>query len=88
MDQPSAGLSTVNFAKSVSMATYVTCFIVSDFVANTANAKNLNGKDLPISVYTTNFQQEMGKYALDVGVKVIEYYMKLFDIPYPLPKLG
>lgn len=51
-------------------------------------AKGLNGRQFPISVYTTITQQDKAVFALDIGVKIIEYYIDLFRIDYPLPKLG
>ncbi|XP_032666261.1 glutamyl aminopeptidase isoform X1 [Odontomachus brunneus] len=87
VNQPASGLTTVNFAKTVPMSTYLACFIVSDFVAVTKMAKGLNGREFPISVYTTKAQKEKGSFAMDIGVKAIEYYIDLFQIDYPLPKL-
>lgn len=78
----------MTFDRSVPMSTYLACFIVSDFVAVTSMAKGLNGRQFPISVYTTRAQREKGSFALDTGVKIIEYYINLFGIDYPLPKLG
>ncbi|KAL7300763.1 hypothetical protein TKK_0006740 [Trichogramma kaykai] len=85
--KPSEELTTVTFADSVPMSTYLVCFIVSDFVGVTKNAHGLNGKTFPISVYTTKQQKAKAAFALDVGVKTIEYYINLFGIDYPLPKL-
>ncbi|XP_006607951.1 glutamyl aminopeptidase isoform X2 [Apis dorsata] len=87
INQPLPGLTTVTFAKSVPMSTYLSCFIVSDFVALTKMAKGQNGRQFPVSVYTTKAQEEKGAFALDIGVKIIEYYINLFRIDYPLPKL-
>ncbi|XP_008550321.1 glutamyl aminopeptidase [Microplitis demolitor] len=88
VDKPETGMTTVTFAKSVPMSTYLICFIVSDFVAVTAPAKKLDGsKSLPISIYTRRAQKERASFALDIGVKIIEYYTQLFNIDYPLPKL-
>lgn len=87
VNQPSPGLTTVVFAKSVPMSTYLSCFIISDFVAVTKTAKGLKGREFPVSVYTTRAQREKGAFALDIGVKIIEYYINLFRIDYPLPKL-
>lgn len=88
INQPLPGLTTVTFAKSVPMSTYLSCFIVSDFVALTKMAKGQNDRQFPVSVYTTKAQEEKGAFALDIGVKIIEYYINLFRIDYPLPKLG
>ena len=70
------------------MSTYLSCFIVSDFIALAQMAKGLNGRQFPVSVYTTRTQQDKAAFALDIGVKIIEYYIDLFRIDYPLPKLG
>ena len=70
------------------MSTYLSCFIVSDFVALTGNARRLDGTSLPISVYTTKADKEKGRFALDIGIQIIEYYINLFKIDYPLPKMG
>lgn len=82
-------MTTVQFAKSVPMSTYLACFIVSDFVAVTKLAKGLNNREFPVSVYTSRLQSDEKKhFALEIGVKAIEYYINLFRIDYPLPKLG
>ncbi|XP_015590291.1 glutamyl aminopeptidase isoform X2 [Cephus cinctus] len=86
-DTPAPGLTTVTFARSVPMSTYLACFIISDFVAVTAKAKGLNDRTFPVSVYTTRAQKSKGTFALNIGVKAIEYYINLFKIDYPLPKL-
>lgn len=79
----------MTFAKSVRMSTYLACFIVSDFVSTSKIAKGLNGREFPVSVYTTKLQsKEKRDFAVDIGVKAIEYYVNLFKIDYPLPKLG
>ncbi|XP_066600502.1 aminopeptidase A isoform X2 [Prorops nasuta] len=87
VNQPTSGFTTVTFAKSVPMSTYLSCFIVSDFVALSKNAKGLKDKQFPVSVYTTSAQKEKGSFALDIGVKIIEFYINLFKIDYPLPKM-
>ncbi|XP_011878875.1 PREDICTED: glutamyl aminopeptidase-like isoform X2 [Vollenhovia emeryi] len=85
---PQQGLATVSFEKTVSMSTYLACFIISDFVSTSKMAKGLNGEQFPVSVYTTKIQPEEKRiFAVDIGVKAIEYYINLFKINYPLPKL-
>lgn len=41
-----------------------------------------------VTVYAPQDQIDQAHYALHVAVKVLDYYNKLFDIPYPLPKQG
>ncbi|XP_036146513.1 glutamyl aminopeptidase-like isoform X2 [Monomorium pharaonis] len=85
---PEIGLTTVTFEETVPMSTYLACFIIHDFIGTTKTAKGLNGKEFPISIYTTRLQsQERRDFAVDIGVKAIEYYINLFQINYPLPKL-
>lgn len=70
------------------MSTYLACYIVSDFVPVTKIAKGFGNRTFPVNVYTTRAQKEKGAFAVDVGVKILEYYIDLFKIDYPLPKLG
>ncbi|KAK9884995.1 hypothetical protein WA026_009224 [Henosepilachna vigintioctopunctata] len=81
-----AGGKLVHFQETVSMSTYLTCFIVSDFTYTETFFDN-NGTQIPFRVYATPEQLEKTKYAGTVGKKAIEYYINYFDIPYPLPKL-
>lgn len=52
-------------------------------------ANGLNGRQFPVGVYTTRLQPKAKRdFAVDIGVKAIEYYINLFNLDYPLPKLG
>ncbi|KAG5331089.1 AMPE aminopeptidase, partial [Acromyrmex charruanus] len=85
---PERDLATVTFTKTVPMSTYLACFIISDFVGTSRMANGLNDRKFPLTVYTTRLQsKEKRDFALDIGVKAIEYYINLFKIDYPLPKL-
>ncbi|KYN04893.1 Glutamyl aminopeptidase [Cyphomyrmex costatus] len=85
---PERNLATVTFAKTVRMSTYLVAFIISDFVSTSKMVKNLDGREFPISVYTTRLQSKENRdFAVDIGVKAFEYYINLFKIDYPLPKL-
>ena len=41
-----------------------------------------------VRVYAPENDYERIDYPLEVGAKVISFYEKVFDEPYPLPKLG
>lgn len=84
-DSPEPGLTTVEFRESVPMVTYLSCFIVSDFERLSPVTVS---QGFPLSVYSTPAQLNKTKYAIEVGVNIIEYYIQYFGIPYPLPKLG
>ena len=70
------------------MSSYLVALVVSDFVCikGLANA-GLNGSLSIGSCGRPNAQNQLF-FGLDVGIKSIEYFQSLFDIKYPLPKLG
>ncbi|XP_044761271.1 glutamyl aminopeptidase isoform X3 [Coccinella septempunctata] len=76
----------VHFKETVKMSTYLVCFIVCDFNYTETFFEN-NGTNVPFRVYATPQQLEKTTYAGTVGKKTIEFYIKYFDISYPLPKL-
>lgn len=80
---------TTTFAKTVPMSTYLACFIISDMEKLKMIAKRLKKRDFPVSVYSTKLHgKEKKHFPLQIGVKAIEYYINLFNVDYPLPKLG
>ncbi|XP_017874509.1 PREDICTED: glutamyl aminopeptidase [Drosophila arizonae] len=80
--------SMVTFASSVPMSTYLACIIVSDFDSQTGTVKaNGIGNDFTMRAFATPHQLNKVKYALDFGIAVTEYYIKYFNVEYPLPKL-
>lgn len=83
------GLKKYNFAESVPMSTYLTVFIVSDFQCKneTVNVASDIGEPFELSVYSTPAQINKTDYALQTAKTIIEFYIKYFQIPYPLPKL-
>lgn len=78
----------VTFASSVPMSTYLACIIVSDFDSQVGTVKaNGIGNDFTMRAFATPHQLHKVKYALDFGIAVTEYYIKYFNVEYPLPKL-
>lgn len=78
------GTTTVHFNESPLMSSYLACFIVSDFENKSAELDN----GLQMRVFATPAQLDKVDFALDTGVKIVEYYINYFNVPYPLPKLG
>lgn len=77
-----------HFNTSVPMSTYLACFIVSDFKFKNATVLAGGiGSDIPLRVFATAAQLDKVDFALDTGKKMTEYYIKHFNIAYPLPKL-
>uniref|UniRef100_A0A8D8TSY1 Aminopeptidase n=2 Tax=Cacopsylla melanoneura TaxID=428564 RepID=A0A8D8TSY1_9HEMI len=83
-DSPGPNQTTVEFEVSVPMSTYLVCFIVCDFNA----LPSINStQGFPINVYAREGQLENMKFAQDIAVKAINFYVEYFGIEYPLPKL-
>jgi len=70
------------FAKTPIMSTYLIYLGVGEF-------EYLTGKTgkIQVRVITTKGNKSKGKYALDLGKKLLSSYEKYFGIKYPLPKL-
>lgn len=81
------GLIKVDFAESVPMSTYLTVFIVSDFVSTKADINPSVGDPFEVRCFGTPAQINKLDFALNVSVDVIQYYINYFNIEYPLPKL-
>lgn len=81
------GLVKVNFRESVPMSTYLTVFIVSDFLSKSETINPAVGDPFELRCFATPAQVDKLDFALKTSVEVIKYYVDYFQIPYPLPKL-
>lgn len=79
----SGGYKVVKFAPTPKMSTYLLAFIVGDFEFIEAKTKD----NVLVRVFVTPGKKHQAKFALDTAVKILEFYNKYFDIPYPLPVL-
>ena len=77
------GIKTIIFAESPVMSTYLLAFIIGDLscIEQTGDNGTL------MRVFTTRGREEQGRFALDVSLKLLEYFNGYFGIPYPLPKM-
>jgi aminopeptidase N len=75
--------TTTEFQQTKPMSTYLVAFIISDF--QSISSKTAQG--VHVAVYTRPGFSSLGKYALETAVKCLEFYDKIFNISYPLPKL-
>lgn len=73
----------VTFAPTPKMSTYLLAFIVGQF--EYVEKKTKGG--VLVRVYTTPGKKNQAKFALDFGLKTLEFYEKYFDIKYPLKTL-
>lgn len=81
------GLVKVNFRESVPMSTYLTVFIVSDFIHKSETIVPSVGEPFELRCFSTPAQVEKLGFALQTSVEVIKFYIDYFKVPYPLPKL-
>lgn len=81
------GLVKVNFRESVPMSTYLTVFIVSDFIFVNETITPTVGEPFELRCFSTPAQVNKLDFALKTSVDVIQYYINYFKIAYPLPKL-
>nr|XP_034173930.1 glutamyl aminopeptidase-like [Osmia lignaria] len=75
------------FKPTPPMSTYLVAFIISDFECVGTNLSLLNGSKIPLSVCTRSMYRNKTKFALDVGIRAMEYYLKILQVDYPLLKL-
>uniref|UniRef100_A0A3Q2GI80 Aminopeptidase n=1 Tax=Cyprinodon variegatus TaxID=28743 RepID=A0A3Q2GI80_CYPVA len=70
------------FAPSVTMSTYLVAFIVCDFKSVSATTSS----GVKVSIYAAPEKWKQTHYALEVAVKMLDFYEEYFNIRYPLPK--
>lgn len=73
----------VTFAPTPKMSTYLLAFIVGQFEYLEKKTKG----GVLVRVYTTPGKKNQAAFALDFGLKTLEFYEKYFDIKYPLKTL-
>ncbi|KAL8563888.1 hypothetical protein ACOMHN_049544 [Nucella lapillus] len=76
------GLVMDEYETSVKMSTYLVAFVVCDFKNISSHTK----QNSLVRVFAPADQIEQASYALQVAVKVLDYYNEFFGVPYPLPK--
>ncbi|XP_026670128.1 glutamyl aminopeptidase-like isoform X2 [Ceratina calcarata] len=75
------------FDPSPPMSTYLVAFLVSDFECLGSEVKLLNKSKIPITVCVRPMYKHKVAFALNFTVKAMKFYLKTFQIDYPLPKL-
>ncbi len=77
------GTKAVRFAETPRMSTYLLAFLVGDLatVEDTAKGGTL------VRIVTIRGKEELGRFALENALRILDYFDDYFGIPYPLPKL-
>ncbi|KAF9156775.1 Aminopeptidase 2 mitochondrial [Actinomortierella ambigua] len=82
------GMQEVTFNKTPIMPTYLLAWTIGDFdFIEAYTSGEYNESPLRCRVYTPVGLAEHGRYALDLAVKSVEIFARMFDMPHPLPKL-
>ncbi|HXS15449.1 MAG TPA: M1 family metallopeptidase, partial [Candidatus Saccharimonadales bacterium] len=76
-------LKKVLFLPTPIMSTYSLAFIVGEF--ESVEKKTKNG--IQVRVFVTPGKKQQAAFALETGVKLLEFYEEYFGISYPLPVL-
>ncbi|GAB1605730.1 aminopeptidase N-like, partial [Argonauta hians] len=64
------------------MSTYLLAFIVCDF----SSLENKTKTGVQYRVWARPEAIDQARFALDIGIKVLEYFEDYFGVPFPLPK--
>lgn len=81
-------LKKVKFEKTPIMSTYLVAWACGDFeYVESFTETKYNGKPLPVRIYTTKGYVQDAQLASEIAPKVVDYFSKVFEIQYPLPKL-
>ncbi|KAB7505266.1 Endoplasmic reticulum aminopeptidase 1, partial [Armadillidium nasatum] len=79
---PNSYLVVDEFEETVEMSTYLVAFVICDFVNVTDYMEN----GVRVSIWAPYTMISQADYALQVSMKIIEYYEDFFGVTYPLPK--
>ncbi|KAF9196059.1 Aminopeptidase 2 mitochondrial [Haplosporangium sp. Z 11] len=80
------GMQEVTFLKTPVMATYLLAWMIGDFdYIEAYTSGEFNGEPVLCRLYAPVGLANHGQYSLDLAA--VEYFSRLFNIPYPLPKL-
>ena len=71
------------FESTLRMPTYLLAFVVCDYVPQEQN----DTKGRTFRVWTRAGQESSGRYALQLSIRVLNYFEELLGVPYPLKKL-
>lgn len=78
-----SGYKIVRFQPTPKMSTYLLAFIVGEF----EYLEGRTTRGVKVRVFVTPGKKHQARFALECGIKVLDFYEKYFDILYPLPVL-
>ncbi|TFK74328.1 leucyl aminopeptidase [Pluteus cervinus] len=85
---PSGEWKVTNFEKTPLMSSYIVAYANGPFKHIEDHVHlPLSNKTIPLRVYATEDLIHQARFALDIKIRSLPLYEKVFDVPYPLPKL-
>ncbi|XP_075974055.1 glutamyl aminopeptidase-like isoform X2 [Anticarsia gemmatalis] len=83
-----ADMDVVTFATSVPMSTYLACFVICDFDSKeTQIDSGAIGSPFTLRSFAQKHELHKIDFAQDIGKRATEFYIKYYEVPFPLPKL-
>lgn len=84
-----SNMDKVTFATSVPMSTYLACFVICDFDHKSIEVDSGGiGKSFMLRSFAQKQELHKIDFAQDIGKRATEFYIKYYEVPFPLPKLG
>ncbi|EJU01765.1 puromycin-sensitive aminopeptidase [Dacryopinax primogenitus] len=84
---PAGDWTLTKFATTPKMSTYLVAWANGEFKHTESSYTSTSGQKVNLRVYTTPEYITQAGLALDVKVRILPHYERIFDIAYPLPKL-
>lgn len=77
------------FQKTPKVSPYLVAWACGEFeyIEGFTADKYYDDKPLPVRIYTTKGYTKSAEFALEIAPKVVDYFSKVFQVKYPLPKL-
>ena len=75
-EEKANGLKTLHFSPSPKMSTYLVCMDVGEY--DYVESKTRSG--VTMRVWGRKGEAHLGKYALDIGTKAMDFYEKFFGV--------
>lgn len=88
-ERVSDGVKVVSFQKTPVMSTYLLAWAIGEFeyIEGFTDELYYNEQPLPVRIYTTKGYTKDAELALSLAPKIVDYFSKVFQLKYPLPKL-
>lgn len=82
-------LKTVTFETTPIMSTYLVAWAIGEFeyIESFTEEKYVDDKPMPVRIYTTKGYLQDAQLALEITPKIVDYFSRVFEVKYPLPKL-